>query len=467
MPQIGFNFHWFHGHGDTHRLVRAGNIMWTYEHRNNTRYEMYPPDRVITATHSRSPGGYQLVAHLRGLMGSQFALEQTWMPIGFGKNPRAVEVFTRQVRSCREWSGATPLTRVAVLTHRIALDLSQNKAIEAFEQNEQAIQLALCNAMPASMLMVQDAALMPRYPVLVAPQFALQFLPQDAYDGLCSYVQNGGQVIVLGSAVSTSREDHTQVVDRTQAFTGLRFGEASTQASLKLQVNNAALEFSQARVRSMTPLNDETRVTASHEGHALLAQRAWGKGRVVSVALDVAGALQNANTRGPAGTLLASLVASLDPPPLRVEGQVLTFSALRKGNWIVVSFLPPGSQFDTTQGTQVPVRARLRVDMKQLGIDAKRFKVINLARDREMMPQGKDWDFFGRNYWTAQSLLRDGIEIFMPPDSLESLELPVQTTDDYVRRFIVPRWPSRARAYEHDIIAIAPAADPFPLADNP
>jgi hypothetical protein len=59
MPQVGFGFPWFNGHGDTRGLLKAGNLPWSYELRNNSRYEQYPPWSVICANHSRLASGWQ------------------------------------------------------------------------------------------------------------------------------------------------------------------------------------------------------------------------------------------------------------------------------------------------------------------------------------------------------------------------------------------------------------------------
>lgn len=470
MPQIGFGFNWFYGHGNTHRLARAGNMLWSYEHRNNTRYEHYPKDRVITATHTRSPSGYQLVAHLRGLFGSQFALEQTWLPVGFGKNPRAVEVWKRQIQTNRAWYGAEPMTRYAVLTNRIGLDLAHRNATDVFERNEQAVQLALSRSHPTAMLMVRDTQIYDRYPALIASQYALEYLPAAVYDGIHDYIRGGGHVLMLGTCVSTSREDHTQVIDRTVEFAGVESlpqGEAAGEVrrDVAFDFEGNTYQFDVIHTRT-TELAEGVDVLVAHEGEPLISEHRHGEGRVVMLHFDVTRLLNDAGASPEAVRLMSALLQRAEQPALRIEGDVMTFSAIRKGNWVVVAFLPRGSKFDTTLGQSVPAHGRLHIDMAKLGIEADRYKVINLARDREMMPQGEDWDFFGRHYWTQRSLLEEGIDVFMPPHSLEHLELPSKVEDEYVRRWILPRWPSRARALEHDIIAIAPAAEPFPVADE-
>ena len=206
-------------------------------------------------------------------------------------------------------------------------------------------------------------------------------------------------------------------------------------------------------------------VAAPADKAPLVSERGLGRGRVVTIHFDIARLLADRDGSEPALGLMSAILDGACNPEVKAEGQLVVFSALKKGKWVVVTFLPPGSTFTTKLGKEVPARGRLRIDMRALGVNAKRYKVINLARDREMMPQGKDWDFFGRKYWTAEALLQRGVDVYMAPNSLEDLDLPSKCEDPYVTKYILPRWPSRTRAYEHDIIAIAPAAEPFPTVE--
>jgi len=458
MPQIGFGFHWFQGHGDTHNLARAGNVMWSYEHRNNSRYEHYPRDRVICGTHSRSPGGYQLVALVRGLWGSQFALEQTWLTVGYSKNPRCIETLGRMIRANREWHGAEPLSRLAVLTNRLGLDLSQEDASRAFRENEEAVQLALSRAYPVPMLMVRDTDIYERYKVLIAPQYSLSYLPERVYLELVRYVEAGGLLVLLNGSICTSREDHTRVRDRTEALAGISRSSDTIRKTLRFEVHGEAFSFSAADVALVEPGTGVRTLASMDNGqNSLITESRAGLGRVLSVNFDVARLLRDRSTVDVAIDLMRVLLERLYRPAVRADGNFVIFSALKKDNWVVVTFLPRDSKFDTTLGKEVPAGGRLRVDMEQLGIKTGRYKVINLARDREMMPQGKDWDFWGRKYWTNATLTARGIDVYLPPNSLVDLELPSQCKEEYVMKYVLPRWPSRSRAYEHDIIAIAPA----------
>ena len=100
----------------------------------------------------------------------------------------------------------------------------------------------------------------------------------------------------------------------------------------------------------------------------------------------------------------------------------------------------------------------LYVDMPALGVQADRYRVYTLARDREMMPQTEtDLNLWGQTYWSAETLARQGIPIYIPPNSLQDLELPYEGDDEYIRRYILTRWGNAPRRTEHEIIAIAPA----------
>jgi len=469
MPQIGFGFSWFQGHGDTYNLARAGNIMWSYEHRNNSRYEHYPQDRVICGTHTRSPGGYQCVALIRGCWGSQFAMEQTWLPIGYGKNPRSLEVLARTLRANREWYGARTLSRFAVLTNRLGLDLSHGgAAARAFRDNEEAVQLALSSVFHVPMLMVQDAEFFSRYKVLIAPRHSLSFLSPATYEALLAYVEGGGHLLLLDAPITTSRDDHTGVTDRTRELTGVERGTApaatsasSTRVDVRVAPALGDRLFSLPALTAAPVISTDpgtvTLARVDGAGTVLAAERRLGKGRVASIHFGIAALLSDRATCGPAVAFLRALLESLHKPPIRVDGNLLVFNSLRKGAWVVVTFVARDSKFDTTLGKEYPGRGKLYVDMKALGVDADRYKVINLARDREMMPQGEHWDFWGRTGWTGEVLARDGIDVYIAPNSLVDLDLPSACEDEYVRKYIIPRWPSQSRSFEHDIIAIAPA----------
>lgn len=468
MPQIGFGFNWFQGHGDTYNLARAGNILWSYELRNNTRYEQYPQDRVIYATHSRFPNGYQLACLLRGGWGSQFAMEQTWLPVTFARNPRAPEVLSRQIRANRTWFGARPLTRLAVLTDRLGLDLRFHKAESVFMANEDAVQRALGTVWPVAMLMTQDAEYYERYPVLVAPRYSLNFLSEREYDGLLSYVENGGNLVLLDGAVATARPDHTQVQDRTLELTGCQVGRDENiilngPSALLFAGDEPPVMDAVFNTLELTPVQwiaDETRVLVKTADGDLpvVTETLRGKGSVLTVHGDMAAWLQSPDNVEPAMALMQWIVEYADSSPLRIAGDLLTLSAVQKDNWVAVSLLSSDATYTARGGENYPASGRLYVDMPALGIKAERYRVYTLARDREIMPQFEDdLNLFGETYWTADMLAQDGIPVYIPPNSQQDLVLPYEGNDEYFRKHIMPRWERDPRGTAHEIIAIAPA----------
>ena len=468
MAQVGFNFPWHHGQGDTYSLARATSYCWSYEHRNTSRYECYPSDRVITGTHANSPGGYNMGCMVRGNYGSCFTFQMSWQPLGYGHDPLAMDVLARQIRTNREWYGAQPVSRCALVTNRLGLDLAVKDAVKYHSDNDAAIQLNLSRAWRVPMLIAQDAEYFERYPVLIIPKYGLSFVSETVRRKFEAYLQQGGQALLLDADISTAHEDLTEVKDWTQTMTGVRRIEGAdaratggavvlalggqTKAFMLPDAPSAAVEITGAGVVTLAK--------AREGGSPLVTQVAVGKGRIVSVHFDLARLLTDPKTADAALDLARALIESMSEPPVRVKGDVLIYNAVRKGNWVVVSFLPPDSKFDTTLGQKVPARATLYVDMKALGIDRARYKVVSLARDREMFPQGANWDYWGQKYWTADILRKDGIDVYIAPNSLKDIKIlaqPEDPYDEYTRKYVVGRWSQyNTRCYEHEIIAIAP-----------
>ncbi len=473
MPQIGFGFGWWSAHGDTYNLARAADVIWTYEHRNTSRYENYPPDRVICGVHTHGPAGYNSASMLRANYGSQFVFNMAWQPIGGARNPFALDTLARQIRVNREWYGARPLSTVAVLANRLALDLSFKDSSKTFEDNDTAVQLALSSAYHAPMLIVQDAEFFAKYRVLVAPRYSLRFLPESSRGALAAFLEQGGSLVLLDADITTAREDHTGVKDWTESMTGVRrrTGPAgplyaqTTGAVAFAGADSAVFEFPAVPLAEIERDTGRATVLATANGGSTpaITETPAGKGRIVSVHFDLTRLLADRATSDRAVDLMRAVIERGAKPPLRVRGNVLVYNAIQKGNWVSVAFLSRDSQFDTTLGKEYPARARLFVDMKALGVDRARYKVVSLARDREMMPQGRRWNFNGGAYWTAESLANEGIEVYIPRRSLQELAIPARPDDvyasnDYVQKYVLPRWSRfNTRSYEHELIAIAPA----------
>ncbi|MDD5676407.1 MAG: hypothetical protein PHW60_00265 [Kiritimatiellae bacterium] len=86
----------------------------------------------------------------------------------------------------------------------------------------------------------QDARYYGRYPVLVSPRYSLNYLAPEEYDALVAYLKNGGALILLDGAVSTSRPDLTGAVDRTAELTGAH-GKRAAQSNAMVKVEGPLL----------------------------------------------------------------------------------------------------------------------------------------------------------------------------------------------------------------------------------
>ncbi len=468
MPQVGFGFRWFSGHGDTVGLLAAGNLPWTYENRNNSRYEQYPSDSIILASHSRTHSGIQQVCHLRGKYGSQFALEQTWS-ISSGQNPRVMEVFARQVRANREWYGAKSLSAYALVVNHVGMDLSVSNATAEYKTIANGVQAWLQQRYPVGQLMLQDHQYFDRYAALIGARYGLRFMSEEAFAALRRYLEGGGTLLVLDDQVSTARADLTGVVDQFETLTGVGrapAGEAGAPYAGAIvwaaPLSNApALSGSGLVCRAVGALDADTAVLAQRDdGVPLITCRRIGRGQVAVFHGDLTQWLAQPETRAAALDCAAAVLDHLAPSPIRLEGNAQIYNAVRQGNWVAVSLVGLGTDY-ATFSTNFPARGRLRVDLKALGLDFPQYKVVSLARDRELMPDGKHWDEFSRTYWTAGILDADGVEVYIPRDSLADLELRCNIENERLRKFVLPMWnkSKQARSYEHEILAIAPVEE--------
>ena len=468
MPQVGFGFRWFSGHGDIAGLLAAGNLPWTYENRNNSRYEQYPADSIILATHSRTHSGIQQVCHLRGKYGSQFALEQTWA-IFSGQNPRVLEVLARQVRANREWYGATPLSPYALVVNHVGMDLSLSNAPVEYKTIANDVQAWLQQRYPVGQLMIQDHQYFDRYSALIGARHGLRFMSEEAFAALRRYLEGGGALLVLDDQISTARVDLTGEVDHFEALTGVSRGQSDEAGEpyagaivwAESLTNAPALSGSGLVCRAVSALDGDTTVLARRDdGAPLITSRRIGRGQVAVFHGDLTQWLAQPETRAAALDCAATVLGHLAPSPIRLEGNVQIYNAVRKGNWVAVSLVGLGTDY-ATFSTNFPARGRLRVDLKALGLDFPQYKIVSLARDRELMPDGKHWDEFAQNYWTADIIEADGVEVYIPRDSLADLELRCTIESERLRKHVLPMWnkSKQARSFEHEILAIAPVEE--------
>lgn len=456
---------WFSGLGGTHRLASLGNFIWSYEGRFNFLYEDYPNDRTIFGTHGNAHNGLNMVSLIRGNNGSIFALNSIWEPFSVGCSPRTIENMERTIRGNREWYGAEKLDKSAVLVNEYGLILGQKDCHQAFKNNDALIRDRLSYSVRTSMVLVENTEFFKKYNVLIAPKYSLEYISAKTYAELLKFMQDGGMLIVCGGKVSVSEEDHTKVVDKTVELLGLT-------RTAKTEKLNGPLVFSDgnkfefpAVIFEDVEIKDSSisqLVTAAAVKKPLATCKKIGNGTVVSLNFDMVSLLADDSTVDKAVKFLTALQKPVYQPPVHAEGDVKVYSNLKKGNWVVATFLHRNVDFyEVSDEGRYPVRGKLFVDTKALGLNFDKFRVYSLARDREMMPQGKNVSFGSGKYWTPEILKDEGVDVVLMPNSETDLAIDLKTDDAYLNRWILPLWNERrkTRSYEHEIIAIAPIGE--------
>lgn len=462
QQRLGRGRGWFWGYGALHDLAQQGDMLVMYQWGVNAYFfDAYPRDRIVLGMHYAGSSGYQQVLLARGCYGFQFVLSAIFHPIANGVNPRLPEVFARQVRANREWFGAEVQSEAAVLTNVRSLDMQCLKPAEMFQTHDRAIRDVLGERCNTSMLMVEDTRYYGRYKALIAPLYSLNGLSVAQEKALYAYIENGGCLIVMNGMITTGEPDFTNIKDRTAAFTGLKHlpGAARTprDGTLHWSPTGAKINFVGLLPGPWEKIDGEqTQSIATNEedGHALISERAIGKGKVLTVCFDVPALMENPKNKDSVRLLLGNLLQLAAPPKIHAEGDLRVISSLKKGNWAMISLM--GREVDDRE--LYPARGRVYFDMEKLGIKADKYRVFSLARDREMMPEGKLWHLYGINYWTASNLVNNGVSVYIAPDDLIGLDLPVSATNAVLQQ-VAQKWKryKKARTYEHEILAVMPA----------
>lgn len=457
---------WFWGVGNSRRMCASGNLLWSYEGRNNFIYEDYPDNRTIFGTHTNAHGGYSMVSLIRGNYGSLFAFCNNWLPILYGKSQKSVEVMNRLVRSNREWFGAVKIDETAVLVNECGLTLSKRNPSQIFKSNDALIRERLSYSVRTSMVLVDNFEYFSKYKVLIAPKYSLEYLPVKVYHKLVEYVENGGLLILCGGKVSTSAEDHTGVVDKNVELAGVKHTGKTfkTGSPLFLTDGKNKFEFPAIECEEVVVANKNVVALAKVKERTtpVVTFNGLKKGGVVSINFDITSLLADEQTVDKAIEFFSLIEKEWFSPAIFAKGNIKIVANLKKKNWVVATFLHRDVSFyDVNDEGKYPVSGKLYVDMEKLGIKCDRYRVYSLARDREMMPQGEDSSLFGEKYWTAKMLREQGVDVVLMPDSECDSKLNYKTDSDYVKRFVLPRWIGRrkTRSYEREIIAIAPVGE--------
>ena len=198
-----------------------------------------------------------------------------------------------------------------------------------------------------------------RYRLIILPTGMATGLDAASYERYRDYVRDGGALLVISTPVSTSREDLTQMVDRTSELCGVRFLGHDVPGHVVLASERSGLvlpkEECWARTGRIELAGAQVLVARKDTGAPLLTRHAVGKGATYFSACSFAPALAE---------YFASFVGSIAPPPVALKGSrgIRILEATRKGNAVAVPLWGRG-------------KAVFRVDADALGLKGKVFQL--------------------------------------------------------------------------------------------
>ena len=465
-----FSDGWNWGHGDMYNLAREGNLLWAYETRNSKLLNHYPKERIVLGTHTHNRWNRQSISLITGKGGSQFVFGAMWIPIAQAMNPEILNLVARQIRSNREWYGAEHLSGTAILNNGLILELKTQNPKTVFTRTHLSLQKKLQASFDTGMLLIDNIEFYDRYKVLIAPPHTVSCLPMRTVNGLKKYVENGGIIISLNSRFSSARADLTDEKDLTPEFTGIEYEDKKSMDIVEtVRFTDGGYQdiklntFLTTRARIVNP-EVKIRAVFAETDEPAITELNIGKGKIIAYHYDAIDAVSMSES----DTLdyLLTQIERYSAPGVRVEGDLQIHYTLKKNNWVVTTLLG-------NEEKGYPMSGNLYIDTERLGLDFKnnKYKVYSLSRDRELQPQGIHWTLWGR-HWTSE-MLKEGIDIYIPPNSLVDLKLPsgpddVYAADRYVQSAVLPRWYTRnyTRSYEYEIIAIAPVGESYPGEDK-
>jgi hypothetical protein len=246
----------------------------------------------------------------------------------------------------------------------------------------------------------------------------------------------------------------------------------------EIELNGEIFQFSAISAGKIKSVEKGVKVLAETKSRniPLITERDLGKGSMICVNFNINDLLHESDSASQALKLLRKLIERLHAPAVKIEGDIKVMSALRKGKWVGGALL--AKDCGAAGGKNFyPVSGKLQVDLAKLGFKSGEYQVFSLARDREMSPSGKKWNWYGKNSWTPK-MIKDGIDIFIPKNSLAGLKLEPENmneaqrllwesikNDKAISKIVLRKWKSHTwqRDYEHEIIAICPVGEKFPM----
>jgi len=422
----------------------------------------YP--NTVRWSHVHDSWGLYNTHCLRGGPGGIFfTFNQLWRLVMYANNPALPRELGRHIPNPRQWSGAAPLPRVALLQNQEALQMLVADT-RPYVNRAAALCKALQRSQDVEWIFTRAPARFPAVRLLVAMPYSVRGLSQEVYDRLRRFVAEGGAVVSVDADWTVAREDLTQEQNRTAEMLGVRYGsEASSEAFFEAEGQQVKL-LAEPRRRAATLLEGTDLLARFADGSPAVTVRKLGKGRVIGLHFAADAELEKNDNRALAA-FLAALSARESRPEIVAEGAGFrVISTLRKGNWVAVALYPD----------VVPCQGRLRVDLAALGIPKTGFRMLMLGKQMEIGRPGDLWGETG--FWTADELKR-GFPVTIPasddrkmplPEELDTSEFRGRKGADhaaYVQGVTRDWWDSqtrgqRKRNYAHEIVVLAPGDEP-------
>jgi len=424
---------------------------WVWAYPGSARCE---PCYIMSRSMSGTFYGYTSTARniaysFRGQMAGIHVFYATTMGLPMlagGTTPRLLEEVKRHIVTTREWAGAQSLTRVGLLYNHDSA-LLRGILYPRAEPNDYLLMDRIGRYLDVDRLFVEMTDAYKQYNVLLVTENSASRLSEPVMEKLKKFVATGGTIITLGYEWSVANEDQTEIKGLTQMLAGL---PAST-----------------------------TRAAETFD----IYEQSSGQGRIITVkSPDIFMALSNANPK--IEKQFADLIKSRADAPVTLENssdnpanaQMMVVTTLKKNNWVGVSLLPDFMASGSSR-VQQAVSANVRVDVDKLGIKAKRFRILLLKRNMELLKKvvnrgDRNWSkplYRGRGdegFWSADDL-RQGVKVTIAPDNEFDLCVPgkVPVPPDAVGmvkhyyQSLPEQWVKTAgqRDYMYEIMVVAPA----------
>ena len=418
--QIGTSRLWT-GH-DPYRLSKYADWVWMYPCRKN-----YEPMYVLP--HSLPGGTFQKVQFskavsysFRGHFGNMHVFFHSGMqtPVLEGNTPRMLHERKKNIITTREWAGAEPLTKIAILYNQRNMWLRSIERNSPSARNDYMLLDKISLYEDADRIYIEAMDMYKNYNVLIATEFSTGGLSQDIIDKLKKFVADGGTIITLGGKWSISKPDLTDERDLTAEITGLKARDIFSEAPMGKVLDLFEKKVGKGRIITITSPNLFTALKTGDK----------------DIEKEFVNLLQQYSD---------SAVSIINSPKNKPDKDASVITTIRKNNWVGVSLLPDNQAYPDPRE---PVSVRVSIDIEKLEIKGDKFRVLLLGRGLELLKElpyssrksfrepfmrGKDF------YWSVEDL-KKGVKITILPDNQSDLIVPEELPEPRRCKKYVNRW---------------------------